>query len=578
MSPFKYVSRFLLLGTSVLAGLACGSEAPEPQGRGPAAATASLTSDATVPGTVSFPFPTVSSLTIEWPFTGDLNANGRVTFRYRRAGETTWRQGMPLRRIKADSNAGFSWGDRHTGSMFDLDPITTYELELTLTDPDGGSTVVTATATTRPIPAPMPGAPVKVVTPATFPDEASRAQPGDILELSAGTYPGFTWSKDGLPDKPIVLRGQPGAVVNGQITLTGRSYVQLIQLTVNNGRIRIDNTRHVAIRRSTVNSSTTCCDGDGIVALSRAENAYIADNVLNGTTPWQESSLGVNGTNRGEGIVVTGPGHVVRNNRVTGYRDGISLREGTGAPDQYSIDILQNDLIGNADDGIEADYCLHNCRIMRNRLTNNFIALSAQPTLGGPNYFIRNVVYNAVHVAFKLYNTSNGDVLLHNTVVKNGDGLGIYAGSAASVWNLYGRNNLVIGGPGGTYNGYSSGTGKVMDIRYLTNGDLNYDAFGSTTGTFTGYYGVFFDSLAKLRSLTSETNAIQVDLGVFATAVAYPSSPMTLYPPPDLRIRSDVPAADAGEYIPAINDGFTGTAPAVGAHEPGATPPVYGPR
>ncbi len=365
------------------------------------------------------------------------------------------------------------------------------------------------------------------------------------------------------------------------LTLTGRSYVQFIQLTVNNGRIRIDNSRHIAIRRSTVNSSTTCCDGDGIVALARAENAYIADNVLNGTTRWEEASLGVSGANRGEGIVVTGPGHVVRNNRVTGYRDGISLREGTSAVDQYSIDILQNDLVGNADDGIEADYCLHNCRVMRNRLTNNFIAVSAQPTLGGPNYFIRNVIYNAVHVAFKLHGISTGDVLLHNTVVKNGDAFAVYSGSTAPVTRLYTRNNLFIGGPGGTYNGYTSGTGKVMDLRYLDvpTADLNHDGFGSTTGTFTGYLGgTSFSSLSALRSSTTETNAIQVDLGVFATTVAYPSAPMTLYAAPDLRIRSDVPAADAGQVIPAINDGFTGTAPALGAHEPGATPPVYGPR
>ena len=579
MSPFPFMKRFLLLGSCALAGLACGGvpDAKDSNGE-PGVATASLTSDATVPGTVGFPFPTVSSLTIEWPFSGDLNNNGVVTFRYRRAGETTWRQGMPLRRIRAGSNGSFSWGDRHTGSMFDLDPITTYELELTLTDPDGGSTVRTATATTRPIPAPMAGAPVKVVTPSTFSTTAAGAQPGDIIELSAGTYSGFSWTKDGTADKPIVLRGQTGALINGQVTLTGRSHVQFIQLTVN-GRIRIDGTSNVAIRRCTVNSDRNVGIGDGIIAQTRAENAYIADNVLNGTTVWAESSMGASGDNWGEGIMLTGPGHVIRNNRVTGYRDGISLREGSSAVDQYSIDILQNDLIGNADDGIESDYCLHNCRIMRNRLTNNFVGISAQPTLGGPNYMIRNVMYNVVYEAFKLLGGTNGDVLLHNTVVKNGDAFG--SNTSETIKNLYTRNNIFIGGPGGTYNTYSSGDGKVMYLRSLDvpTADLNYDGFGSTVGTFIGRFGsITFSSVSTMRSSTTEKQGIQVDLSIFATSVAFPSSPMTLYSPPDLRIRSDVPAADAGQVIPAINDGFSGTAPALGAYEPGATVPQYGPR
>ena len=36
------------------------------------------------------------------------------------------------------------------------------------------------------------------------------------------------------------------------------------------------------------------------------------------------------------------------------------------------------------DDGIEADFALSNCRIMRNRITNCFVGISSQPGLGGP--------------------------------------------------------------------------------------------------------------------------------------------------------------------------------------------------
>jgi hypothetical protein len=533
--------------------------------------------NATVAGEVRLPYPTLNHLTVEWAFSGDDNANGLVTVRYRPSGTTPWRESLPLRRVPAGGNEGFNWASRHSGSVFDLQPGTTYELELTLTDPDGGATTRTVSGTTRAVPAAMAGAPVKAVTPGTFATVAASAQPGDILELGAGTYSGFDWSRSGAAGKPIVLRGTPGAVVNGPLNVFNQSYVHLVGLTVN-GRIRFNGSNHLAITRCTVNASASS-GGDGIVTYLRAENAYIADNVVTGLTTWAESSLGVDGNNLGEGIAVTGPGHVIQNNRVTGFRDGISLLEDDEAADQFSIDILNNDLRENADDGIEADFCFHNCRIVRNRLTNNFIALSSQPGLGGPTWFVRNVVYNPVHVAFKLYRGSTGDVLLHNTVVKNGDALGIYAGRPVA--RLYSRNNLFLGGPGGSFNGYSSGSGRALHIPDLVtaNSSLDHDGFGSTTGELTGSWGsVSFTNLGTLRANTSEKSAVQVDLGVFAASVAYPAAPMTQYAAPDLRLRAGSAAENAGQVLPGITDGFSGAAPDLGAHEVGAALPVYGPR
>ncbi|RKH24887.1 right-handed parallel beta-helix repeat-containing protein [Corallococcus praedator] len=533
--------------------------------------------DATVAGATSLPFPTLHHLTVEWAFSGDANANGVVTVRYRIAGTTVWREALPLRRVAAGSNEGFSWAGRHSGSVFDLQPGTTYELELTLTDPDGGTTTRTTNATTRPLPVPMANAPIKAVTPATFASVAASAQPGDILQLGAGTYAGFDWSRSGTEGKPIIVRGTTGVVINGAINVFTQAYVHLEGLTVN-GRIRFNGSKHMVIQRCAINASSTY-GGDGIVTFTRAENAYIADNVVTGLTQWAEASLGVSGDNLGEGIAVTGPGHVILHNRVTGFRDGISLLEDDEAVDQFSIDILNNDLTGNADDGIEADFCFHNCRIVRNRLTNNFIAVSSQPGLGGPTYFVRNAIYNAVHVAFKLYRGSTGDVLLHNTVVKHGDAFGIYAGRPVA--HLYARNNLFLGGPGGTFNGYSSGTGRVLHVPDLevATSSLDHDGVGSTTDTLTGRLGAStFSSLQTLRTGTSEQHAVQVDLTAFASTVAYPAAPLTLYAKPDLRIRADSAAANAGQPLPNINEGFTGLSPDLGAFEAGVDLPVYGPR
>jgi hypothetical protein len=216
---------------------------------------------------------------------------------------------------------------------------------------------------------------------------------------------------------------------------------------------------------------------------------------------------------------------------------------------------------------------------MRNRITNAFIALSSQPSLGGPTYFIRNALYNIAHVSFKLYRGSFGDVLLHNTVVKGGDAIGIYAGNPVN--NLYSRNNLFIGGPGGSYGGYNNGTGKALQIADLvsSNANMNYDAIGTTVGSFTGRFGTTsFSDFSQFRSLTTEKNFTQVGLAVFNSAIALPTNAMSTYAAPDLRLRAGSAAENAGVVIPGINAGYSGAAPDVGAYEVGAPLPVVGPR
>src|SRR5690606_25515040 len=111
--------------------------------------------------------------------------DGTVAVRFRRVGDSAWRNGMPLRRTPAGSYAGFTWGNRHSGSLFGLQPATRYEIELTLGDPDGGDALRTVVADTRARPAPMPGAPLHEVTPATLAGMIAGAEPGDVLVLQA---------------------------------------------------------------------------------------------------------------------------------------------------------------------------------------------------------------------------------------------------------------------------------------------------------------------------------------------------------------------------------------------------------
>ncbi len=526
----------------------------------------------TVPGALSFPSPTIHSAAIEWLITGDDDTDGVVTVRYRKQGDPSWKAGLPLERVPAGAYQTFSWKNKHAGSLFDLEAATTYDVELFLLDPDGGCELRTQTVTTRAVPAPMQGAPVKPATPATLAQVVNGAQPGDIVELGAGTYGAFSMSKDGAAGKPIVLRGTSGVTFNGDVSFIGRKYVHLTGVTVN-GRIRLNDTVEVAITKNTIKTTS-----DGIDAATRSENDYIADNVVTGATTWATGSLGVNGNNVGEGIVVTGPGHVIEHNKVSGFRDCLSLYEDGEAVDQYSIDFVENDASVCADDGLEADFCAHDCRIVRNRFTNVFMGMSSQPGLGGPTYFIRNVAFNVVLSPFKLQRGSVGDVLLHNTIVKNGDSFAIYDDVVFS--RQLSRNNLFLGGPGATYNGYSNGPGRVMDlISADATGDYDYDGFGSTAAQFYGRIGTTsFTGLSEMKTKTTEKHAVQVDLGVFAAPPSYPANPFPALAVPDLRPKAGGAAVDVGVVLPNVNDGFAGSAPDLGAYEVGAPVPGYGPR
>jgi hypothetical protein len=252
--------------------------------------------------------------------------------------------------------------------------------------------------------------------------------------------------------------------------------------------------------------------------------------------------------------------------------------EDTRAAGQMCNDIYNNDISLGNDDAIEADFAMGNCRILRNRISNSFMGLSSQPGLGGPTYFIRNVMYNITNSPFKLARYSSGDVILHNTCVKVGDGLvAPHQGWSHALL----RNNLCIGGTGGGMFGrYHSGPGRAV---YLPGAeasvDLDYDGVGAHGVPFEGNIrGVRFKSIEEMRSLTQEKHAVLVGMDVFEARVPFPDPAVPEWPVPDLRIKQRSAAVDAGVELANINDGYTGKAPDLGAYEAGQPLPLYGPR
>lgn len=519
----------------------------------PLAGSAAQEARATVPGEVTTPHPTLHNLAVEWAIEGDADLDSVVRVQYRPTGRGEWRQAMPLRRVPAGKSRGttpiFEWKNRHSGSVFDLQPGTEYELRLSLQDPDGGKAERTVRARTRPVPT---DAGARIVT--------LPAGKHDVLQTESGTA-----------ERPVVYRSPDGAAVYARVDMQNRKWVTVEGVRVENRDPKVN----AVDLRGAANCVVRGCTVEAVYGITArrpgATDCLVTDNVVRGTTPWVSEAMGADGKNVGEGIQLTGPGNVIAYNRVSGFRDCISTFEDQGAVEQACIDIIGNDVTVGADDGIEADFCFHNCRVLRNRLTNCFVGLSSQPGLGGPTYFIRNVMDNLTYVPFKLHRYSQGDVVLHNTVLKIGDGLACFS-SAPFDFALF-RNNLCVGGKAAQlrWGNYDAGSGRAVNIAATgPHCSFDYDAVGSHGGAAGG-------TINRMPFRQAEPHGKEVGLDVFQGA-AFPDPPVPERRPADLRPRPGSAVVDAAERLPNVNDAFRGRAPDVGAFEAGAPLPHYGPR
>lgn len=523
--------------------------------------------DPIIPGQLISPFPTFENLSFEWEFGGDDNSNASVDVQYRPVGGSVWSPGMPLRRVNGGTNAnagGQSWTTKYSGSLFGLQPGTPYEVQLNMQDPNGGSSRQTLNVSTRDLP---------------------NFNQGTIVDLPPGPM-GALNVVSGTPSNPRIYRSQsrlnPTQV--STVNMEGVHDVYILGLDIGNPGgtgIRANGARDFVIAGNTINARY------GVRALGNATNGYIADNHVQGESVWMESAVGAAGDNIGEGIEISGPGNVVAFNTVRGFRDNISTLEfegGTG--NQRSIDIHNNEIMQSLDDAIEADFAQGNVRVYENRITDAFIGVSTQPTLGGPTYVMRNAMYNIVSVPFKPNRFSDGDVIIHNTVVKAGSGL--FTSSGFPYSNALFRNNLAIGGADvGDINGYNGGNSRPADLQNCDGScDYDYDAVGVTTAANPAN-GARIYNPNSTPFLDVEPNGMIIegisatDMGPLFPGVGQPTTKaavLTEHSPVDLRLGDGTSVEGQAEVILGINDDFLGSGPDMGAFEVGQGHTVYGQR
>jgi hypothetical protein len=503
--------------------------------------------------------------------------------RYRQSGAAAWKNGPPLFRVHPETIAGRTVAPQFAGSILDLRPATTYEIELRIIDPDGPvDQKLSLTGTTRLIPG-DPSTPRlrNVSTTATLSAAIVTALPGDVIVLANGTYNGaFGMGASGTAAKPIVIRGasQDGVILDGgncaacNIFEIYGSYVHLEQMTVRNGqravRFMTAGTEGNVVRRVRITNVTM-----GIAGRSPQLDNYIADNILEGRLHWPFIYTDDAGAHSDDsGIAVAGSGMVVAHNRISGFGD--AMRNSSEAA--RAVDFYGNDVLWTYDNGLELDQASGNARALRNRFTNTNTAVSVQPVYAGPAYIARNIAVNSVDEQIKFHalgsSQPNGVLVYNNTFLSPYHELQVQTPAASHYFNF--ANNLLLA-PSGTTN-YAVNWDAPID-----NGSFDYNGY-FPDGRFlfrwagTGYTNS--PNFAALQARGVEPHGRLLSGQIFSTGLSAPSTYLNLVQPADASLAANGPAIDRGLILPGISDAYTGAGPDLGALELGCPLPVYGPR
>lgn len=183
---------------------------------------------------------TFQHIGVLWPVDGDDDLDSSMTLEFRRQGDVVWQSGAPAMRaypsIIVDGEA-LNLNYWAASAMF-LAAGQTYELRLSLTDPDGGGATQVITAATRLELQPAADARVRFVVPGSgggdgsagnpflgLPAAAADAQPGDLFKIAAGNYTTFQLLASGAEGKPIVFSGPltGAAVIDGGAPIAASS-------------------------------------------------------------------------------------------------------------------------------------------------------------------------------------------------------------------------------------------------------------------------------------------------------------------------------------------------------------------
>ncbi len=541
---------------------------------------------------------TLHTIGVQVLISGDDNRNASIAVRVRPHGASTWKNGMPLLRVMPETVTGLTVPQQFAGSVFDLDPGTSYDVELHAEDPDGNvdvTKVVTTSTKAKPHDPKHPH-PVTASNAAELTTALQNAAPGDVILVKKGMYSGtFTLQKSGTADDPIIIRGEDEEAtifdVDGMSCGCNNweiygGHVHLERMTIQRGghavRFFADSTKNgIVARRLHIKQVYQGIWITGNDASSDyPTDVYVCDNTIEGLDVWPWV-FDADATSHwdDEAVKIQGWGVDACHNKIVGFGDTI-INKNIGA---RAYDFYGND-ISDSFDGTELDEGAGNARLFNNRWTNVWDGLSIQPIYGGPAYILRNVVYNAVTEQMKLHaeiepdgvtqKQPSGMLIYHNTFVS--PSIDLTDEASTTLHNFVMQNNLFVG-PAMLATGRAAEYTETID-----HGMFDYDGYFPDGSFWLGVVGgsnVVSDNFADLKAGgVFEGHGVLVDANVFANGKIGPDDPKGHYPPFDFTLSATSKAIDKGVIILGVNEHHAGAAPDLGALELGCPAPAYGPR
>lgn len=597
-----------------------------------------------VPGTgpfsvIGFDAQTPEQISFCCPLTRSAAAGTKVLVRFKPTGASTWQTAHPLIFIdpaKSETGGPEPIVEAYGGSIFDLAPGVTYDVEVTIQEPGHADVVLTGTRATRALPA-ASGAATK-----NWPSMGGTLQaafdglvPGDVLQIAAGTHDvsSLLLNVQGSAGSPIYIRGasRSGTIIRdlavesytGIVTTRNAAHVVIEDLTLQGDGVDHDlsdpfstglsfhpggttiRPTNITVRRVSILGTDR-----GVVGYLETDGALIYDCTVTGNNTWDRSytdnpgapSTYPNWTWNDDGIRLPGDGHFAFNNTLSGFGDcfanGGSPSDGFKCHATY---YARNKILRTGDDLWEADYASRNVAFYDNYCGNSGTAFSADPVYGGPSWFFRNVCINAWRAPFKWNSENSGMLVYANTIIKGGN---VWRGSGDWLWNQ--PNN---GGASPAFNWvFRNNLLFKSETSPNTTNILSFDANGSDyynadhNGWYSGAAGgdgwfswpnqlgtsQAFNSLSAARTGLPALSGGFVDSVarhtgdiVLASDVFNPALPLTVYTTEYTgmalpTLRAGTTARNAGLAVPGITDGFSGAAPDLGALISGRALVQYG--
>lgn len=534
---------------------------------------------------------TFESISVRAGYSGDTNANGSASIRFRPAGSSTWLNAYTpiVDRRTTVSGVANTLVRQFRGSIVGLAPGTSYEVQVTLSDADGvsGSATLSGSVSTLATTVPLGGTTWYVDDVASGGDGSSAtpfnsittaitsASAGDTIFIRQGSYPAFTISKSGTASGWIALVGENrdttfvnGGAVTNNITVNA-DFVQILNLRFRQSRnnsVEVSSGRHHVwlgnLYHENVSSSQSYNDG-GVVLNSGNHHVYVLDNTILSASLTSAPIVGSRWDSPGAGIHVNGSmstegTFVFKGNTIIGgFRDCIgNSGESLGGSTRDNTDISGNTISGCKDDAIQMEGDDVNLRIWGNDVTanNGYSAIATQASFLGPVYVYRNIVRHSwtggAGSAFKI----GGAVFtfyFHNTIETSGSAHDGFAGDRQTSGQVL-RNNIIVARANPLYcMGSMNGSTYDYNLYYRASGGPIVSNWGCAGGG--DYY-----SAAEFSSATGqERNGLSGDPQLQGTRrTISPSSP----------------AYDRGVVLPNFNDADSawparGAAPDLGASE-----------